>query len=134
MITPRRLFWDSRKVGAGAPPIKTDKGWLLIYHAIGEEDPGRYKMGAMLLDIADPTKVLARSFRPILEPEEHYENEGYKYGVAYPCGAVVVDNNLLVYYGGADTVTCVAKAELSSFLGELSYHSIGELKPVSINS
>ncbi|OGG15902.1 hypothetical protein A3D78_07010 [Candidatus Gottesmanbacteria bacterium RIFCSPHIGHO2_02_FULL_39_14] len=133
MITPRRLFWDSRKVGAGAPPIKTDKGWLLIYHAIGEEDPGRYKMGAMLLDIADPTKVLARSFRPILEPEEHYENEGYKYGVAYPCGAVVVDNNLLVYYGGADTVTCVAKAELSSFLGELSYHSIGELKPVTIN-
>ncbi|OGG03431.1 hypothetical protein A2W14_05325 [Candidatus Gottesmanbacteria bacterium RBG_16_37_8] len=133
-IGPRKLFWDSRKVGAGAPPIKTDLGWLLIYHAIGEQDPGRYKIGAMLLDLDDPSIVLARTHSPILEPEESYENEGLKYGVAYPCGAVVVNDTLLVYYGGADMVTCVAKAKLSTFLDDLLYHSVGQLRQVLIQA
>ncbi|HEY4711868.1 MAG TPA: DUF5679 domain-containing protein [Dehalococcoidia bacterium] len=118
-IRPRAAYWDSRKVGAGAPPIKTEDGWLLIYHGIGERDPGRYKIGAMLLDLKDPTKVLARSKEPILEPEVWYENEGWKAGVVYPCGAVVIGKRLLVYYGGADRVACVASIKLDELLGYL---------------
>jgi predicted GH43/DUF377 family glycosyl hydrolase len=115
-IRPRAAYWDSRKVGAGAPPIKTKDGWLLIYQAVGERDPGRYKIGAMLLDLKDPTKVLARLEEPILEPQVWYENEGWKSGVIYPCGAVVIKDCLLVYYGGADRVACVASAKLDELL------------------
>lgn len=118
-IRPRAAYWDSRKVGAGAPPIKTKDGWLLIYQAVGERDPGRYKIGAMLLDLKDPARVLARSEEPILEPQASYENEGWKTGVIYPCGAVVIKDRLLVYYGGADKVTCVASAKLDEFLDQL---------------
>jgi predicted GH43/DUF377 family glycosyl hydrolase len=118
-IGPGATYWDSRKVGAGAPPIKTEDGWLFIYHGIGERDPGRYKIGAMLLDLKDPTRVLARPKEPILEPEAWYENEGWKSGVIYPCGAVVVKDRLLVYYGGADRVTCVASVKLDELLGHL---------------
>lgn len=118
-IPPSRTGWDSRKVGAGAPPIKTDDGWLLIYHAVGERDSGRYKIGAMLLDHDDPSKVLYRSHQPILAPDAWYENEGFKAGVVYPCGACAVHDNLMVYYGGADQVTCVATAPLHQFLYEL---------------
>ncbi|NWF77670.1 MAG: hypothetical protein HXY36_03650 [Chloroflexi bacterium] len=118
-IRPRPSYWDSRKVGAGAPPIKTKDGWLLIYHGIGERDPGRYKIGAMLLELKDPTRVLTRSKEPILEPEVWYENEGWKSGVIYPCGAVVIGDRLLVYYGGADRVACVASAKLDALLDHL---------------
>jgi hypothetical protein len=113
--------WDSRKVAAGPPPIKTKDGWLFIYHAIDEKDGLRYKIGAMLLDIKEPTRVLARTTRPILEPEAEYENEGLKYGVVYPCGAVVLNDTLFVYYGGADMVVCVATAKMNEFLSQLSY-------------
>lgn len=118
-IKPSRTLWDSRKVGAGAPPIKTLYGWLLIYHAVGEKDSGRYKIGAMLLDLHNPLKVLARSIIPILTPEHYFENEGFKGGVAYPCGAVIKDDQLIVYYGGADTYVCAAVANINDFLLEL---------------
>ncbi len=118
-IKPRPHFWDSHKIGAGAPPIKTKHGWLLIYQAVGTQDPSRYKIGAMLLDLNDPSKVIARSKKPILEPKEQYENWGWKFGVVYPCGAVVIQDKLFVYYGGADKVTCVASANLEDFLEEL---------------
>jgi predicted GH43/DUF377 family glycosyl hydrolase len=118
-IRPRASYWDSRKVGAGAPPIKTNDGWLLIYHGVGEHDPGRYKIGAMLLDLKNPTRVLSRGEEPILEPEVWYENEGWKSGVIYPCGAVVVGDRLLVYYGGADRVACIASVKLDQLLDHL---------------
>ncbi len=118
-IRPRASSWDSRKIGSGAPPIKTKDGWLLIYHAVGEQDPGRYKIGVMLLDLKDPTRVLFRSKEPILEPLAWYESEGWKPGVIYPCGAVVIGGRLLVYYGGADKVTCVASANLDELLNYL---------------
>jgi len=117
--TERKGAWDNWIRGAGPPPIKTDEGWLLLYHAMDKRDPGRYKLGAMMLDPNDPTKVLYRSRHPILEPDEYYENHGFKGGVVYSCGASVVGGNLFVYYGGADTVVCVASADLKSFLGEL---------------
>ncbi len=118
-IRPRKAYWDSRKIGAGVPPIKTNDGWLLIYHAVGERDPSRYKIGMMLLDLKAPPRVLVRSKEPILEPQVWYENEGWKAGVIYPCGAVVIKDRLLVYYGGADKVTCVASAKLDELLEQL---------------
>jgi beta-1,2-mannobiose phosphorylase / 1,2-beta-oligomannan phosphorylase len=111
--------WDNLKVGCGPPPIKTKEGWLLIYHAVSSFDESRYKIGAMLLDLKDPTKVLARTRVPILEPTTAYENEGWKSGVVYPCGAVIIDDRLFVYYGGADTVVCVASVKLEPFLEQL---------------
>ncbi len=133
-IEPRPNFWDSRKVGVGAPPIKTDDGWLLIYQAVGDQDPFRYKMGAMLLDIDDPARILSRTAKPILEPNEWYENEGYKAGVAYPCGAVAFNNTLHVYYGGADTVVCVATAPLDKFLNHLKTNEEANLTPLDIKT
>lgn len=115
----RKGVWDSRVRGAGPPPIKTRLGWLLFYHAMDVTDPNRYKLGAMILDARDPTKVLYRSRVPVLEPEEWYENTGWKSGVVYSCGAVVKDGELYVYYGGADSVVCVAVANLDHFLDEL---------------
>jgi len=123
--------WDSLKVGCGPPPIKTKEGWLLIYQAVGVSDRSRYKIGAMLLDLKDPTKVLARTRNPILEPSAVYENEGLKYGVVYPCGAVIINDRLFVYYGGADMVVCVATTKLNRFMDNLvTNHK--EIKPVSI--
>lgn len=129
-ISPRRGFWDSRKVGVGATPIKTDDGWLLIYQAVGDADSGRYKMGAMLLDKKDPSKVLHRSVKPILEPTEWYENEGFKAGVAYPCGSAILNDKLHVYYGGADMVTCVATAPIDEFMDHLKNETETRLTPV----
>jgi beta-1,2-mannobiose phosphorylase / 1,2-beta-oligomannan phosphorylase len=122
-IRPREFFWDSLKVGAGAPPIKTDTGWLFIYQAVDDLDPQyHYKIGAMLLDLENPAKVLARGTVPVLEPRASYEFNGWKSGVLYPCGAVVVRDRLLVYYGAADKVTCVAAAELKPFMEKLRHH------------
>lgn len=114
----REGFWDNHVRGAGPPPLRTPHGWLLLYHAIDEKDPGRYKLGAMLLDLDDPTKVLHRSSVPVLAPDELYENRG-KPGVVYACGATIRGDMLYVYYGGADKVVCVAVAPVNAFLGAL---------------
>lgn len=128
------LDWDNLKVGSGPPPVKTKEGWLLIYHAVGNLDGYQYKVGAMLLDLKDPTKVIARTRRPILEPAASYENEGWKAGVIYPCGAVIINDNLFVYYGGADMVTCVASTKLNHFLEQLiTNHKETRTEPVSVS-
>ncbi len=123
-IAPRPKAWDSRKVGAGPPPIKTEAGWLLIYHAVDDRNDSAYQMGAMLLDLEDPRHVLHRSRRPILKPEAWYENEGHKSGVVYPCGAAVLGDDLFVYYGGADRVVCAARHDLRSFLQKLQREEV----------
>ncbi|MBU3979426.1 hypothetical protein KKE68_07070 [Patescibacteria group bacterium] len=130
VITPRKDHWDSKKIGAGAPPIKTKDGWLLIYQSVGHQDSSRYKIGAMVLDINDPTKVLYRSNQPLISPDMPYENEGHKAGVVYPCGAIVKDDNLFVYYGGADTVVCAASENLDKFLYQLKHSQTPKLHPV----
>ena len=129
-IPPRKTHWDSKKIGAGAPPIKTNDGWLFVYQSVGYQDPGRYKIGAMLLDHNDPSKVLARATSPIVEPVENYENDGFKAGVVYPCGAVIVNGKLHVYYGGADTVVCAASTDIDKFLWELKRNKEPKLKKV----
>jgi len=114
-IPIRPKMWDSRKLSVGATPIKTSDGWLVIYHAVDDRDDTRYKIGAMILDLDDPSKVLYRTSNPILEPDEHYEND-WKPGIAYPCGAVVLNEELFVYYGGGDKFVCCATAQLSKFI------------------
>lgn len=132
-IPVRPQMWDSRKIGAGAPPIKTNRGWLLIYYATcDQEGASRYLIGAMLLDLKDPTKVICRSKRPILTPQASYENEGFKAGIVYPCGAVVIDGVLYVYYGGADSFVCVATADLKTFLDDLCYRESPQLESTFI--
>jgi predicted GH43/DUF377 family glycosyl hydrolase len=124
-------LWASRDRltrGVGPAPIKTKYGWLVLYHKMEKHDSHRYKLWAMILDAKNPTKVLYNSIKPILEPDEWYENEGYKDGVIYSCGAVVKDGQLFVYYGGADKVSCVATAHLNKFLEELVYFSAPVLK------
>ncbi len=114
-----RGSWDTHLRGAGTPPIETDKGWLLLYHATQASDPGRYKIGALLLDKSDPTRVLARSEGPLLSPDEYYENN-WKPGVVYTCGAVVKDGQLMIYYGGGDQTISVAHAPIEQVLSSLT--------------
>jgi predicted GH43/DUF377 family glycosyl hydrolase len=120
-IKIRSFGWDSRKLSVGATPLKTDEGWLVIYHAVDDRDPGKYKIGAMLLDLQDPHIVRYRSHHPILLPDEWYEND-WKPGIAYPCGAAIIKNTLFVYYGGGDKHVCVATAPLDRFIDELKTH------------
>jgi predicted GH43/DUF377 family glycosyl hydrolase len=124
---PKDDSWEVMVRGVGPPPIETKEGWLILYHA-ATNDCG-YTMGAMILDKANPTKILYRSLAPILQPGVWYENEGLKPRIIYGCGAVVVDNRLLVYYGGSDTVTCVASAPLDKFLEKLKYTGRAHLAP-----
>lgn len=124
-------LWESYMRGAGAPPIKTKYGWLVFYHALDKNDPGKYKAGAMLLDLNEPTKILYRSSKPVLEPEEVYENEGFKPGIVYVSGAVVKDGKLLVYYGGADSYVNLAYADLEEFLQNLIQNQKPRLKDVT---
>jgi len=130
-IPPRKNFWDSKKVGAGAPPMETKDGWLLIYQSVGHQDPSRYKIGAMMLDRNNPAKVLYRTHVPIIEPNESYENEGFKSGVVYPCGSVIMNNNLNIYYGGADTVVCAATCDLNTFLDKMKHNQEPKLRKIS---
>ncbi len=124
--------WDNIVRGAGAPPIRTDHGWLVLYHAMDIHDPNKYKVGAMLLDLADPQIIIARSPAPVLEPEEHYENNGYKWGVVFVCGAVVKNGTLFVYYGASDKTLAVATASLPSFLNDLLGNRTPQIKAVTI--
>lgn len=118
---PRPGLWDEAKVGAGGPPIKTKEGWLCIYHGVAWRDEekkrfGTYRLGMMLLDLEDPEKVLFRSKYPILEPEQEYEEQGYVADVVFTCGTVLIGDELFCYYGGADTVICLAKIKLDELL------------------
>lgn len=120
--------WDNMVRGVGPTPIKTDIGWLVLYHSMDRNDPNRYKLGAMILDEKDPTQILYKSSGPILEPEEDYENNGIASGVVYSCGAVVKDGQLFVYYGGADKFVCVASIPLDELLEDIQQKKPAKLK------
>lgn len=128
----RRHQWDNIIRGTGAPPLRTDKGWLVLYHAMDHRDPGKYKVGAMLLDPNDPEKIIHRATEPILEPEARYENEGLKRGVVYVCGAVIKDGQLLVYYGASDQTLAVATAPVGAFLDAIISDKPSPLKKITI--
>jgi predicted GH43/DUF377 family glycosyl hydrolase len=109
--------WEYFKIGGGAPPIKTEKGWIVIYHGVDREM--RYRLGLALLDPNDPGKVIRRLDRPFMEPETDYEKSGVVPNVTFSCGAVVIGDTVFVYYGGADTVICVATAKIKDILSLL---------------
>lgn len=117
-VAARDRYWDNFVRSAGPPPLRTPHGWLLFYHANDKREAHRYKLGAMLLDLADPSRILYRSASPVLEPDQDYENDG-KPGIVYACGATLKDGMVYVYYGGADRVICVAFAPLDAFLKAL---------------
>ncbi len=106
--------WENIKIGIAGPPIKTPIGWFLIYHGVG--DGPRYSLGAALLDLDDPSKVISRQADPILEPELDWEIDGYVPNVVFSCGQAVIGDEIYVYYGGADTVIGVAGMQMSDIL------------------
>lgn len=112
------VAWHKRTRSAASPPIKTKDGWLLLYHAMDKDDGNRYKLGAMILDLKDPSRVLYRSQHPILEPDEWYENN-WKPGIIYASGAIVKDDRLFVYYGGGDKYIGVASVILSDLVNSM---------------
>jgi predicted GH43/DUF377 family glycosyl hydrolase len=119
IIRPRRDKWDSLKVGVAGPPIETDAGWLLIYH--GMDFNKVYCLGSIMLDKDNPEKVIHRSQTPILEPIEDYERFGAVPNVVFSCGAVKIDDEILVYYGGADSVLCVANYDINELIARAKY-------------
>ncbi|HEY0221111.1 MAG TPA: hypothetical protein VGC58_02715, partial [Candidatus Paceibacterota bacterium] len=118
IIKARPGMWDSVKVGISVPPIKTEKGWLLLYHGVSGRS--RYRVGAVLLDLNDPTKVLFRTTDPIFEPREAYEIGGQVNYVVFPCGAVVRNGYIYMYYGGADSVVDVASVKIKDLMDVLT--------------
>jgi predicted GH43/DUF377 family glycosyl hydrolase len=118
IIGPRMNMWDSSKVGISAPPIKTKYGWLLLYHGVSKRS-STYRVGVVLLDLKDPGIVLARGTPPIFEPEEEYEKIGIVNNVVFPCGMVLKDDTIYIYYGGGDKVVGVASMELEVILAAL---------------
>jgi beta-1,4-mannooligosaccharide/beta-1,4-mannosyl-N-acetylglucosamine phosphorylase len=119
VMAPRTLTWESTKIGAGPTPIETGEGWLLLYHGVLTSCNGFvYSMGAALLDLEEPWRVLARGSRYLLSPQVPYEQVGDVPNVVFPCAALVdvAADRLTVYYGGADTVVCLAHAHLSELL------------------
>jgi len=117
LLARARFPWEADKMGANTPPIRTEHGWLVLYHAVG---PDRYyRLGALLLDLEEPERVLYRTRDWILQPEEDYEIEGYYRGCVFPCGKVVMDGTLFVYYGGADKYVALATCPLQELLDDL---------------
>lgn len=116
-IYPRPNGWDGEKIGIAGPPIKTDLGWLLLYHGVSDIDH-QYRVGMMILDHHDLSKVLYRSKYPIIKPTEKYEQEGDVPNVVFPCGVVLVNNTLFVYYGGGDKVIGLATAQMDELLAQ----------------
>ncbi len=114
MLSPRRGMWDEEKVGISSPPIKTGKGWLMLYHGVSEHT--NYRVGAVLLDKDNPTEIIARLTPPILEPVEEYERVGIVPNVVFPCGTVLRGDSLFIYYGAADFSVGVAVIPLSQIL------------------
>ncbi|MFM2393192.1 MAG: hypothetical protein RLZZ546_1174 [Bacteroidota bacterium] len=109
--------WDSARIGSGASPIKTSKGWLEIYH--GANEANRYCLGAVLLDINDPSIVLARSIDPIFEPTEDYELNGFFGNVVFTNGHIVNGDEITLYYGASDEVICKATLSIEAILSTL---------------
>jgi predicted GH43/DUF377 family glycosyl hydrolase len=110
-------MWDSARVGAGAAPVRTEKGWLEIYHGANKDH--RYCLGALLLDINDPTIVLARSTEPIMEPLQPYEQTGFFGNVVFTNGHYVDGDTIYMYYGASDEVICGATLSVSEILSTL---------------
>ena len=118
VLSPRPRYWDSFRIGASAPPIRTENGWLEIYHGVERTPAGPvYRIGTVMLDLEDPSRVLGRCVAPVLSPREDYERIGDVGNVVFACGALVEpDGEVKVYYGAADTCICVASCHLDELV------------------
>ena len=114
IMDPRPGNWDDLKLGAGGPPLRTDQGWLCIYHGVSQDRV--YRLGVALLDLDDPSRVIGWPTDFILEPEEPWELEGDVPNVVFTCGTAVIDGRAHVYYGGADRVIAVATAPIDDLV------------------
>jgi len=125
LFGPREGKWDSVRVGAGPPPLRLPNGWLLIYHGVSEITPespvGRYCVGAALLDKDNPTRLVSRSFLPIICPEQQYEKQGFAPDVIFPTGSVLVEGGeqLLLFCGSADEVISMFRLSVESIMNHL---------------
>ncbi len=117
ILQTRSGFWDSSRVGAGAAPIKTAVGWLEIYH--GADQNNRYCLGAFLMDLHEPSKVISRTDQPIMIPTEDYELSGFFGKVVFTNGHIVDGDLLTIYYGAADEFVCGANFSISEILSLL---------------
>jgi len=122
IVRTRKGHWDSKRVGAGAAPIKTSKGWLEIYHGANENH--QYCLGAFLLDLEDPTKVIARTELPIMVPTAEYEISGFFGNVVFTNGHIVEPDGdtVTVYYGASDEFVCGAKFSINEIISLLKYN------------
>ncbi|GAC1474352.1 MAG: glycoside hydrolase family 130 protein [Isosphaeraceae bacterium] len=115
--------WESGRVGAGPPPIRTSEGWLTIYHGnrrpAGKGEVGAYSAGALLLDLEHPNRVLKRTPEAFFSPTTEFERSGFVPEVVFPTGVVKVEDRLLVYYGAADSCTAVVEFSRSELIGVL---------------
>ncbi len=109
--------FDSARLGASCVPFLTEKGWLEIYHGCDQKD--KYCLGALLLDKDDPTKVLARSEKPIVEAEADYEKNGFMPEVIFSCGALVDGDTVSIYYGACDECVCLGRLSVQDIFKEL---------------
>ena len=118
IMKPLTYHWDEMKIGPGAPPIKTAKGWLNIYHGVFPTMDGSvYRLGVALHDLKDPSEIIAVADEWILQPEEMYEIIGYVHNVVFACGAVPEkDGTVKIYWGGADKVMCVGTANIDELV------------------
>jgi predicted GH43/DUF377 family glycosyl hydrolase len=117
ILKTRKDKWDCARVGAGAAPVKTKEGWLEIYH--GANNDHRYCLGAFLMDLKDPSKVLARTEQPIMIPQADYERTGFFGDVVFTNGHVVNDDVLTIYYGASDEFVCGAHFSIQQILSLL---------------
>ena len=118
IIKTRAASWDSARVGAGAAPIRTEKGWLEIYHGANEKH--QYCLGAFLMDIDDPSRILGRTIEPIMVPTENYELSGFFGFVVFTNGHIINGDELTMYYGAADEFVCGAKFSISEILAAIT--------------
>jgi predicted GH43/DUF377 family glycosyl hydrolase len=118
VIKPLQYHWDERKVGPGSPPIKTEQGWLHIFHGVFTTMAGAvYRLGVALHDLQDPSHVIGVSDNWILQPEAPWEISGYVPNVVFTCGTIPEeDGTLKIYWGGADTVMCVGTANIKELI------------------
>jgi beta-1,4-mannooligosaccharide/beta-1,4-mannosyl-N-acetylglucosamine phosphorylase len=119
IMQSRAFAWDQGKIGPGAPPIRTKDGWLVLYHGVTPRINAKiYKAGVALLDLDDPRKVIARGKEYLMAPRESYERIGDVPNVVFPTAAIPhwEKDELRIYYGGADTVFCLATAKISELI------------------
>jgi len=120
LALPRQDHWDELRTGASAVPFRTDRGWLELYHGVDRDTT--YAMGALLMDLADPRKVIGRSPTPILKPTEVYETTGLFNNTVFSCGYIRLDDHpdrIRLYYGAADSVVAAADFDVQEILDSL---------------